>query len=131
MTHIKFEIKDFPEKFYQAPDGSQIRVLPEMPAASLVHCTLEVGRTSLAVAHKTVSETWQFLGGQGQVWLKQGDDAQEFTVSPGLSLTIPTGTHFQFRNTGNAPLTFLIVTMPPWPGTEDEAYRVEDYWPTS
>ena len=48
-------------------------------------------------------------------------------MSPGVSLTIPLGAHFQFRNTGEAPLRFVIVTMPPWPG-EDEAYGVEGHW---
>jgi mannose-6-phosphate isomerase-like protein (cupin superfamily) len=49
-------------------------------------------------------------------------------VSPGLTLSILLGTHFQFRNTGATPLRFVIVTMPPWPG-KDEAVRVGDHWP--
>ena len=46
---------------------------------------------------------------------------------PALSLTIPLGTAFQFRAIGEAPLTFLAITMPPWPGAE-EADRVEGRW---
>ncbi len=49
-------------------------------------------------------------------------------VAEGTALTIPTGAKFQFRNTGTAPLCFVIATMPPWPG-ETEAVRVTDYWP--
>ena len=45
-------------------------------------------------------------------------------------MTIPLGTHFQFRNLGRVPMAFVIVTMPPWPG-EDEAYRVPDFWPVA
>jgi mannose-6-phosphate isomerase-like protein (cupin superfamily) len=48
-------------------------------------------------------------------------------VNAGVSLTIPVGTHFQFRNTGAVPLRFVIATMPQWPGS-DEAVRVEDHW---
>jgi mannose-6-phosphate isomerase-like protein (cupin superfamily) len=48
-------------------------------------------------------------------------------VEPGTCLTIPVGTHFQFRNPGREPLCFLIVTTPPWPGAQ-EAVRVQDYW---
>ena len=46
---------------------------------------------------------------------------------PGISLTIPLGAHFQFRNEGKEPLSFIILTIPPWPG-EGEAVRVADYW---
>jgi mannose-6-phosphate isomerase-like protein (cupin superfamily) len=49
-------------------------------------------------------------------------------MSAGVSLTIPRGAHFQFRNTGDAPLGIVLVTMPPWPG-EQEAVRVDDHWP--
>ena len=50
-------------------------------------------------------------------------------VAPGVSLSIPVGSRFQFRNTGTRPLRFIIVTMPPWPG-EQEAYPVPGRWPT-
>lgn len=48
-------------------------------------------------------------------------------VRPEVCITIPLGTHFQFRNKGNEPLIFVIATMPPWPGPS-EAIRVEDHW---
>jgi mannose-6-phosphate isomerase-like protein (cupin superfamily) len=44
-----------------------------------------------------------------------------------VCLTIPLGTHFQFRSHGKEPLSAIGVTMPPWPG-EDEAYDVEGPW---
>lgn len=123
-----FEIKALPEEFILAPDGSQIRLLPMMNDGSMVHCTLEAGQTSLAVAHHSVEEIWYFIEGEGQVWLSLDDHQQEIDVYPNISLTIPTGTRFQFRNTGSTSLCFIIVTMPPWPGSH-EAYRVEDHWP--
>ncbi len=110
-----------------APDGAEIRLLSRMEGGGVCHCSLAAGLTSRAVRHKTVEEIWYFLTGEGEVWRKS--DAQESVVAvkPGLCLTIPPGTHFQFRNTGQVPLTFLCVTMPPWPGDE-EADRVDDYW---
>jgi mannose-6-phosphate isomerase-like protein (cupin superfamily) len=42
-------------------------------------------------------------------------------------LTIPTGTHFQFRCDGTAPLEAVAVTMPPWPGA-GEADAVAGPW---
>jgi len=48
-------------------------------------------------------------------------------VEPGIALTIECGTHFQFRNTGDEDLCFVIVTMPPWPGAR-EARRMTDHW---
>ena len=112
-----------------APDGSEIRLLPGVCAASAAHCTLPAGGTSRAVHHQTVEEIWYFLEGRGQVWRRQGDREQVVDVEPGVALTIPLGAHFQFRNTGTGPLAFFIVTMPPWPGPH-EAVRVKDYWQT-
>ena len=111
-----------------APDGSEIRLLSATRRGSMVHCTLNPGEVSLPVAHKTVEEVWYFLEGRGQVWRKYGDEERVVDVAPGVSLSIPVGAHFQFKTTGDVPLRFLIVTMPPWPG-EDEAYRVPGRWP--
>lgn len=111
-----------------APDGSEIRFLPQLKGGSMVHCTLPPGGVSLAVTHRTVEELWYVLGGSGELWRRQ-DGIEEVTpLVPGTAHTIPLGAHFQFRNPGTEPLTFVIVTMPPWPGM-DEAVRVPDHWP--
>ncbi len=107
-----------------APDGSEIRLLHQLDGASVVHCSLPAGLVSIPVRHRTVEEVWFFLAGQGQVWRKQGDSEQVLDVSPGISLTVPLGTEFQFRNSGDVPLEFLITTAPPWPG-EDEAVLLD------
>ena len=111
-----------------APDGSEIRLLSATSRGSMVHCTLNPGEVSLPVAHRTVDEVWYFLEGSGQVWRQLGEQERVAEVAPGVSLSIPVGAHFQFRTTGDRPLRFLIVTMPPWPG-EDEAYPVPGRWP--
>lgn len=112
-----------------APDGSEIRVLAAAAGGSMAHCSLPPGRTSVAVAHRTVEEVWYFLAGRGEVWRKLGEREEVIEVSPGASLAIPLGTHFQFRNTADTPLEFVLATIPPWPGHE-EAYRVPGRWPT-
>jgi mannose-6-phosphate isomerase-like protein (cupin superfamily) len=110
-----------------APDGSEIRLLPKMNRGSLCHCTLPVGRTSFAVKHKTIEEIWYILDGNGQIWRKNGDEETITDLKEGVSITIPTGTRFQFKNVGESPLKIIITTMPPWPG-DDEAIRVEGHW---
>lgn len=112
-----------------APDGSEIRRLARADGGSLVHCTLRPGQVSRAVRHRGVEEVWFFLGGAGRVW-RQRDGVEEITdVRAGLALTIPPGTHFQFRAVGSEPLVFVVATMPPWPGV-DEAVMVSGVWPT-
>ena len=106
-----------------APDGSEIRLLSTVSGASLCHCTLPVGAVSAAVAHRRVEELWYTLSGRGEVW-RSGEDGQEpVEVSPGTSLNIPTSVSFQFRNTGDEPLCFVIATVPPWPGTDEALPR--------
>ena len=113
-----------------APDGSEIRLLHELTGGGLSECTLPANRVSLAVAHQTVEEIWLFTSGCGQVWRKLDQVEEVLDVKKGVSLTIPLGIHFQFRNTGSTPLKFIISTMPPWPGDE-EAYTVQGKWPSS
>ena len=98
-----------------APDSSEIRLLAATSRVSTVHCSLPPGQVSLAVAHKSVEEIWYFIEGRGEVWRKQGDDEDVTTVVPGVSLAIPTGAHFQFRNTGAVPLRFYAPPFLPGP----------------
>jgi len=68
------------------------------------------------------------LGGTGEMWRASGDrDEVVCEWQPGVALTIPLGTRFQFRATGRKPLTAVAVTMPPWPGP-DEAVAVDGPW---
>src|SRR4051794_12730477 len=111
-----------------APDGSDVRVLLGLARGGMAHFELAPGETSTAVAHRTVEEIWFFLAGRGEMWRKQGEREEIVPVGPDVCITIPLGTHFQFRSFGPQPLAALGVTMPPWPGP-DEAYQVEGKWP--
>jgi mannose-6-phosphate isomerase-like protein (cupin superfamily) len=94
----------------------------------MAHCVLRPDQTSAAQVHKKVGEIWCCLQGLGQVWRKPPDgEPATVDVGPGRHLTIEVGTHFQFRNTGAVPLTFIIATIPSWPGP-DEAEPVEGPW---
>ena len=126
---MNLETKTLPANFdVIAPDGSEIRFLARTSRGWSVHCTLAPGRVSLAVAHRSVEEIWFFLEGEGEVWRKWRRHEEVTVVTAGISLNIPVGAHFQFRNTGAGPLRFVITTMPPWPG-QNEAYRVTGRWP--
>lgn len=110
-----------------APDGSDVRILLRLDGGSMAHFELAAGRTSAAVAHRTVDEIWYVLSGRGQMWRRQDDRAETAELEPGTCLSIPAGTHFQFRSTGDGPLAAVAVTMPPWPG-EGEAFEVPGPW---
>jgi mannose-6-phosphate isomerase-like protein (cupin superfamily) len=113
-----------------APDGSAIRSLLRVRGGSLAYCTLPAGATSKAVVHQTVEEIWYCVAGMGQVWHRGSSEAQITDLAPGTCLTIPVGTHFQFRTNGADELHLLIATMPPWPGVH-EALPVAGYWEAS
>src|SRR5215471_18324899 len=111
-----------------APDGSDVRVLLRLGRGSMAHFELAAGRVSRAVAHHAVDELWYVLSGHGQMWRRQGQRQETVPLRPGICLSIPAGTHFQFRADGDGPLAAVGVTMPPWPG-EGEAYDVPGAWP--
>lgn len=113
-----------------APDGSDVRVLLGLKGGGMAHFTLAPGQTSTAVTHRTVEEIWYVLAGRGQMWRRQDGRAAIVELHPGLCLTIPLGTHFQFRSFGPEALAAVAVTMPPWPG-DGEAVEVAGAWPAT
>src|SRR5262249_50057152 len=123
VAMTEFETKRLPtDRDDVAPDGSDVRGLLALGRGGLAHFELGAGRTSRAIAHRTVEEIWFVLSGRGEMWRKQGEREQIIPLEAGVCLTLPVGTQFQFRSLGYEPLTALGVTMPPWPG-EEEAYE--------
>ena len=110
-----------------APDGAEVRLLGSLPRGSMASFRLAPKAVSRAVAHRSIEEIWYFTDGAGRMWRKFGDHEEITEVSAGVSITLPTGTHFQFRCDGAEPLEAVAVTMPPWPGA-DEAYSVLGKW---
>lgn len=127
----RFETKRLPDSpDVAAPDGSDVRLLLGLKGGTVAHFELAPGCTSVAVAHRTVEEIWYFLSGRGEMWRKREDQEETVPVEPGVCLTIPLGSRFQFRSFGPQPLAAVAVTMPPWPGG-DEAVFVDGKWPPS
>jgi mannose-6-phosphate isomerase-like protein (cupin superfamily) len=111
-----------------APDGSDVRILLGLDRGGMAHFELGPGQTSAAVAHRTVEEIWYVLRGRGQMWRRQGGREEIVPMEPGVCLSIPVGTQFQFRSFGYEGLAAIGITMPPWPGSA-EAYEVDGTWP--
>jgi len=123
-----FETKQLPATpDVVAPDGSDVRILLGLKGGGMAHFALAPGQTSKAVTHRTVEEIWFFVAGRGQMWRQQAGQEEIVDVHPGLCLTIPLGTHFQFRAGGEETLAAIGITMPPWPG-DDEAVVVDGTW---
>lgn len=108
-----------------APDGSEVRVLAGGVRGGLAQFTLPAGAVSVAVQHRTVDELWIAIEGAGTMWRRSAGVESEDALAPGVSLSIPVGTAFQFRSDGPGALRIIGTTMPPWPGP-DEAEFVND-----
>jgi mannose-6-phosphate isomerase-like protein (cupin superfamily) len=111
-----------------APDGCEVRVLCASPRGGMAVFTLASGLVARAVAHRTIEEIWYFTRGRGRMWRKSGDREDIAEITAGISLSIPTGMHFQLRCDGEEPLEAVAATMPPWPGG-GEATIVAGKWP--
>jgi mannose-6-phosphate isomerase-like protein (cupin superfamily) len=110
-----------------APDGTAVRLLLSLAGGSMAHFELPAGGVSHAVTHRTVEEIWFVVSGQGRIWRRQGDVDSIDPLALGTALTIPLGTAFQFRAEGGSALSFVAITMPPWPGME-EALPAQGPW---
>ena len=118
-------LSEFPDEI--APDHSEVRVLVRDATASVAHFTLPAHQIAIAVQHRTVNEYWYVTGGRGRMWRKDAENVEVVGLEPGVSLSIPLGTAFQFRNDGDEPLTVVGFDAPPWPG-DDEAFIVAGEW---
>jgi mannose-6-phosphate isomerase-like protein (cupin superfamily) len=128
MTSERFDTMHLPvAPDAAAPDGSDVRELLRLGRGGMAHFELGSGHVSRAVAHHGVEEIWYVMGGHGQMWRRQGEREETVALEPGTCVSIPAGTHFQFRSDGEGPLTVVAVTMPPWPG-DNEAYEVPGAW---
>ena len=107
-----------------APDGSRVQVLLSLQGGSMATFTLQPGQVSAAVTHRSVEELWYVIAGRGRMWRRDAVHEAIVALEPGLCLSVPLGTAFQFRCEGDAPLVAVAVTMPPWPG-DGEAQKVE------
>ena len=113
-----------------APDGSEVRVLLSLAGGSAAHFRLAPAALSRAGRHRRVEEIWYILDGRGEMWRRDGAREEVVPLEPGLCVTIPVGTAFQFRAAADAALSAFAVTMPPWPAESgDEWLEVAPYWP--
>jgi mannose-6-phosphate isomerase-like protein (cupin superfamily) len=110
-----------------APDGTAVRLLLSVAGGSMAHFELPAGGVSHAVTHRTVEEIWFVVSGRGEIWRNQHGAERIASLGPGTALTIPLGTAFQFRAETDSTLTFIAITMPPWP-CMDEALAARGPW---
>lgn len=130
MTHAFASLRCPTEPTVVAPDGSQVRVLLGLSAGGMAHFELAAGQVAKAVTHRTVEEIWWVLAGRGEMWRQQQGHEEVIVLEPGVCLTIPLGTHFQFRASATEAVSAVAITMPPWPG-EGEAVVVPGPWTPS
>src|SRR4051794_34549452 len=106
-----FATKDLPAaRDVVAPDGSDVRILLGLAGGGMAHFILAPGQISMAVTHRTVEEIWYVLAGRGEMWRSQDGREEIVPVRPGVCLTIPLGTRFQFRSSGDKPLAAVAIT---------------------
>ena len=110
-----------------APDGSEVRLLCRLQGGSMAHFRLPPGACAQPVVHRTVEELWFVVAGEGEMWRCDAGREEVVELRPGVGLSIPVGTAFQFRAAAHSELAVVGVTMPPWPG-DDEAVPADGPW---
>ena len=111
----------------KSPAGADVRLLMDGETGTMIHSTVPPHQVNRAAVHATVSEFWYVLEGHGRIWRDDGSESSVVDLVPGTSIDIPVGTSFQYRNVADVDLTFICITMPPWPGAEEATY-VEGRW---
>lgn len=97
-----------------ALDGSEVRVLCRTRCGSMAHFTLAPKAVSKAIVLPDLEEIWYFISGRGRMWRQIAGRDETVDVRPGVCISIPAGTHFQFRSDDFQLLSAVGITMPPW-----------------
>jgi mannose-6-phosphate isomerase-like protein (cupin superfamily) len=113
-----------------APDGSEVRLLCRVVGGSMAHFRLPPGACAKAVVHRTVEELWFVTAGAGELWRRGDGEEQIVALRPGVALSIPVATPFQFRAAADSEVAIVAATIPPWPG-DDEAMPASGPWQPS
>lgn len=131
-SSLTLHTQSIPDDYqHTSPAGAEVRLLANNQYGGMAHCTLRANTISKAVRHKTVSEFWHVLSGEGQIWRKNNDAEIITDLKAGISIDIPLGTDFQYRS-GSSDLVFICITMPPWSGADEAEYVEKGGWtPTS
>lgn len=111
----------------KSPAGADIRFTMNGATGNMIHSTDPPGQINKATIHETVSEFWYILEGEGEIWRRDDDEEKVTSLVAGVSIDIPVGTVFQYRNVGTSPIKFVCISMPPWPG-DHEASHLEGAW---
>jgi mannose-6-phosphate isomerase-like protein (cupin superfamily) len=114
-----------------APDGSRVRIGPAVAAGSAAIFELDAGQVASAVVHASVDELWFVHAGRGRLWRAGGGVEETVELLPGLMLSIPCGTRFQFCAADDQGLVVFGVTLPPWPGPQEASAVVGPFRPSS
>lgn len=118
-------LPEFPDA--KSPAGADIRYLMDSETGGMIHSTVPPHQINQATVHATVNEFWYVLEGHGEIWRDDGQESNVTVLVPGISIDIPVGTAFQYRNVSDTDLKFICITMPPWPGAS-EATHVKGIW---
>ncbi|MEO9648708.1 MAG: cupin domain-containing protein [Roseobacter sp.] len=111
----------------KSPAGADIRFIMDGTTGNMIHSTVPPGQVNRATIHKTISEFWYILEGEGEIWRRKEHEERIVSLVSGVSIDIPVGTAFQYRNIGTKPLKFICISMPPWPG-DHEASHLKGAW---
>lgn len=122
------ETKLGPKPDARSPAGADIRFIMDATTGNMIHSTVPPRQINRATVHATVSEFWFVLEGIGEIWRKDAQEERVTRLETGVSIDIPVGTAFQYRNIGDVDLKFICISMPPWPG-DQEASHLDGAWP--
>ena len=120
--------EEIPQNYkHISPAGAEVREIMENQHGGIAHCTLKAGLTSKAVKHKTVSEFWHVLAGNGEIWRKADGNTNVTALLPSITIEIPHNTEFQYRSF-DTDLVFICITMPPWPNADEVSFIENGKW---
>jgi len=113
----------------RSPAGADLRFIMDGAAGYMIHRTVPPGQINSATVHATVSEFRYVPEAQGEIWRKDAMQKRVTSLVTGMSIDVPAGTAFQYRNLGAQSLKFICIAMPPWPEDLEASHLVGAWEP--
>jgi mannose-6-phosphate isomerase-like protein (cupin superfamily) len=104
---------------------THIKVMGNFDNIEATYAISEVGAQSIPVARDVLDEEYFVIAGTGAVWIKTDEEEKVISVKQGSYVEIPKKAGTQFKNLGNEPLIFLVLTSPPYEVLAASGVKIE------
>jgi mannose-6-phosphate isomerase-like protein (cupin superfamily) len=112
-----------------SPSGaSEIRLLLQQPGGQITHVLVPPDSTAQVAVVDGSTEFLFVTRGRGRLRCVDGAHDEVMDLIPGTAVCIPSGVHYQYRNSAPEPLEFILGVVPMWTRNRHRLGSLDGAW---